>query len=130
MLGPNTVVFGDEEVKAPGLRIAIEATTGITRHIDIAIGISGNREGRGVGRRHTELAGVLLGPNTVVLGNEEVKAPSQRVAIKAAIGKARHIDITIGIGSDRSASGGCPGHTKLVGILFNSSAIILGDEEV
>jgi hypothetical protein len=45
----------------------------------------------------------LLDPRAVVLGDEEVRDPGQLVAIQAAIGNSRYIDVTICIGGNIAA---------------------------
>ena len=60
----------------------------------------------------------MLNPSAVVLGDEEVLSPRQDVAIQTTSGDACHVDIAIGIGSNRIAQGVGLRHTELLGIVL------------
>ena len=58
---------------------------------------------------------LLLNARTVVLGDEEVYGSGQRIAIQAAVGFTRHVDIAIGIGGNGGAKGGGSRYAELLG---------------
>ena len=124
------VVLGNKKVLNPCKGVAIQSAICISRHIDITAGICRDRIYRYFRYRHPHLVGVLFDTAAVVLGNEEVITPCEGVAIQSAICTSRHIDITADICCDRICSYVSARHPHLLGVLFDTAAVVLGNEEV
>ena len=72
----------------------------------------------------------MLDATTVVLGDKEVVGSSERIAVKATIGKTGHIHITIGICCYGPAISILSSNPHLSGVLLDTTTVVLGNKEV
>ena len=117
LLDPIAVIFGDEDLVGAILLhgIAVQSACCVSGHVDIVIGIRGNRGGNGISTRYPQLLGVKSHATAAVFGEVEIVSAGQGIAVQSAFGRSCHVNIAAAIGGKSVAEGDLICRAELLG---------------
>ena len=95
--------------------IAVQSTCCVSRHVNIVIGIRGNRGGNRISTRYPQLLGVKSHATAVVFREEEIVTTGQGIAVQSAFGRSCDVNMAAAIGGKSVAEGDLICRAELLG---------------